>query len=70
MGEVEGGTGLLVGGGHALGRSFVLPKGQAGASRAGTGRPGLTVAGAGKKPYTHPLTFSLTLGRQLGFLCH
>ena len=32
--------------------------------------PGLTVAGAGEKPYTHPLTFSLTLGRQLGFLCH
>lgn len=48
----------------------MLPKGQAGASRAGTGRPGLTVAGAGEKPYTHPLTFSLTLGRQLGFLCH
>ena len=33
--------GLLGGGGHTLGRSPALPKGRAGDTRAGRGRPGL-----------------------------
>lgn len=41
---------LLGGGGHALGRSLVLLKGQAGASRAGTGRLVSRRLGLGRSP--------------------